>query len=115
MNDQHHDIEDDEDEVITYTVDHDANTHNTSLKMQGVKVPFAKMVELFGEPERAPEGERFRVHWTLSFSDGEVLSAYDWNEDVPVNQVERWNVSAHSFTTAYRFQEIVSGQPISNW
>lgn len=107
---------DNENEEITYTVDPDANMHGTSLKMQDVKVPFHKLVELFGEPQRHKKPDRSRVYWNISFSDGEVLSVYDWNSlNVPVEQVDQWNVGAHSFIIAYRFRDILDGNPITNW
>ena len=101
-----------EDEVITFEVDPSANTHNTSLKIEGVKVPYQKMLELFGEPSRLKNHDRCRVYWNISFSDGAVLSAYDWNENRPVEEVDEWNISSHDFMTAYRFHDIIAGRPI---
>lgn len=114
MNDQTHD--DGENETITYTNDPSANVHGTSLKMEDVKVPYAKLVELFGEPSRLKNPDRSRVYWNISFSDGEVLTIYDWNNlNTPVEQVGEWNVGAHNFMVAYRFRDILDGNPIVNW
>lgn len=100
------------DEAITYTVDHDANVHGTSKKLT-IKASYSKLVDLFGEPDRPfAEGEHARVSWNVEFSDGYVLSIYDWNESVPVYEVTSWNVAARTFMAAGRIYDILAGKPI---
>lgn len=101
------------DEAITYTVDNDADIHGTSKKLS-IKASYDKLVELFGEPSRPfADGEHARVNWTLDFSDGHVLSIYDWNEgDNPVYNVTSWNVAARTFMAAGRIYDILAGKPI---
>lgn len=100
------------DEAITYTVDNDADVHGTSKKLT-IKASFFKLVEMFGEPSRPfGDGEHARINWTLSFSDGHVLSIYDWNEDVPVEEVTSWNVAARTFMAAGRIYDVMAGKPI---
>lgn len=104
---------DDEQEIITYRMDPDANVHNTSKKLE-ISARYDKLVELLGEPERGTDPtERWRVNWNVEFSDGGVLSVYDWNESDPVENVTRWIVAGHDFMTASRIYEILAGKPIT--
>jgi hypothetical protein len=102
----------DADEPITYTVDNDANVHGTSKKLT-IKASYNKLVTLFGEPSRPfAEGEHARVEWVLSFSDGYVATIYDWNEEIPVEEVTSWNVAGTTFMSAGRVHDILAGKPI---
>lgn len=96
--------------TITFTVDEDTNTHNTSRKTS-ITAPFHKMVELFGEPLPI-DADHSRVHWPITFSDGGVADIYDWNEDVRIEDVTQWNVGGHDFMTAGRVHDILAGRPI---
>lgn len=98
-------------DTITYTVDSDANIHNTSLKVRDVKASYQKLVDLFGEPE-VLDSDRSRVLWRVEFSDGEMLTVYDWNDDRDINDVDTWNVGGHNFMAAGRIYDILNGRPI---
>lgn len=103
------------DEAITYTVDHEADVHGTSKKLT-IKASYTKLVDLFGEPDRPfGEGSAARISWNVEFSDGYVLSVYDWNQqDIPVYQVTEWNVAARTFMAAGRIYDILAGKPIEH-
>lgn len=104
----------DDNETITYTVDNDADVHGTSKKLT-IKASYHKLVELFGEPSRPfAEGEHARIEWVLSFSDGYVATIYDWNEEIPVEEVTSWNVAGRTFMSAGRVYSILAGKPIED-
>lgn len=97
--------------TITYATDFDINLHRTRLFQEGVKATYARLVELFGEPERI-DTDHSRVQWPVEFSDGEIMVIYDWNEDVPVEDVTHWNVGGHSYNGPSRIYDILQGHPI---
>jgi hypothetical protein len=48
----------------------------TSFK-GGIKVPFSRLVEVFGEPEES-DGYKVAFEWSIQFDDGTVATIYDW-------------------------------------
>lgn len=98
-------------ETITYTVESDPFAHGTSRKSQ-IKATFAQLVAVLGEPQKHKKPDHSRVFWDISFSDGAVISVYDWNDDRRVEDVTEWNVAAHDFMTAYRIHDIIARRPI---
>lgn len=102
----------DEIETITFEHNPDANIHNTSLKIRDLKATFPQLVGLFGEPHHIKNGDHARIEWNIEFSDGGLLTIYDWNDDRRVEDVTEWNVGGHDFMTAYRIHDILAGRPI---
>lgn len=102
---------DTENEAITFTVDNDASVHNTSLKIRAIKVTYDKLLGLFGEPKQIND-DHARVEWVVTFSDGTLLTVYDWNDDRPLEDVTEWNVGGHNTMTAYRIFDILVGRAI---
>ncbi len=105
-------MQNEENEVITFEVDNDANTHNTSLKIRNLKATYDQLVGLFGEPKKIEGGDHSRVEWVITFSDGGLLCIYDWNDDRRIYDVTEWNVAGHDTMTAYRISDILAGRPI---
>ena len=103
--------ENEENEVITFEHDPDANVHRTSLKIRDLKATYDQLVGLFGEPKKV-NGDHSRVEWVITFSDGGILTVYDWNDDPRIYDVTEWNVGGHDFMTAYRIHDILNGRPI---
>lgn len=42
-----------------------------------ITVPFARLVEVFGEPEES-DGYKVSAEWVITFEDGTVATVYDW-------------------------------------
>lgn len=100
-----------DDETINFTVDSDASADGTSLKMH-LKATFEQLLAVLGEPQKHDKPDHSRVFWDIAFSDGAVISVYDWNDDRRVEDVTTWNVAAHDFMTAYRIHDIIARRPI---
>ena len=98
-------------EVITFEVDNDANIHNTSLKIRNLKATYDQLVGLFGEPKQI-KNDHARVQWVITFSDGKLLTVYDWNDERRIYDVTEWNVGGHDTMSAYRISDILAGRPI---
>ncbi len=101
--------------TITYKTDHDANIDGTRLFHRNVKASYHRLVELFGEPERIgshDEGDHARISWTVEFSDDEILTIYDWNDDRAIYNVDEWNIGGRNFMATSRIFDILKGQPI---
>lgn len=104
----------DEQEAITFRHDPDANIHNTSRKLT-INASYDRLVSLFGEPEWSQDDDNpVQAHWAIDFSDGEVLTIYDWKESQPVEGVTQWNVGGHNMMAASRIYNILAGKPIEN-
>lgn len=99
--------------TITYKTDHDASADGTH-KITTIKASYDTLVKLFGEPDTnaAAPGEHFRVLWTVEFSDGEVLTVYDWNDDREIYNVDSWNIGAKNFMVGGRIYDILHGRAI---
>jgi len=98
-------------EAITYTVESDPSAHGTSRKTT-VKATYAQLVAVLGEPQKNAKPDHSRVFWDIVFSDGAVISVYDWNDERRVEDVTEWNVAGHDFMTAYRIHDIIANRPI---
>ena len=98
-------------DTITYKHDDAANITGTSKKLV-IKATYWRLVELFGEPEKLRDPDNARVMWSIEFSDGGVLTIYDWNEERRVEDVSQWNVGSHTFMMAARIYDILEGRPI---
>lgn len=98
------------DKPITFHHDDDANVNGTSKKLT-IKAPFARLLGLFGEPQRI-DGDHSRVSWNIEFSDGEILTVYDWNDERRVEDVTEWNIGGRTFMVAGRIYDILAGHPI---
>lgn len=98
-------------DTITYHHSDAANINGTSKKLV-IKATYWRLVELFGEPEKLRDPDHARVSWNIEFSDGGVLTIYDWNEDRRVEDVTEWNVGGQNFMTAARIYDILEGRPI---
>jgi hypothetical protein len=98
--------------TLTYEVDDLVNINGTSLQLRRVKIPYSKLVDLFGDPLKIEGGDHARYHWPLEFSDGKVLDIYDWNDDRRIWEVDEWNVAAKDFMTAARLYDILEGKPL---
>lgn len=59
-----------------------------------------KLVEVFGEPEYYPEGEKVTTEWCLKFEDGTVATIYDWKRyelgTPELDELMHWNVGGFS-------------------
>lgn len=94
---------------ITIVLDPDASSFGTSLKIEGIRISYDRLVSLLGEPTRLDNG-KIQVEWVVTFSDGEVLVIYDWKQESAPEEITEWNVAAKSHRVAYRIDDILDGK-----
>ena len=76
------------------------NTNGTSLRGQ-FTMPYAKLVELIGEPNAMSDGYKTDVEWAFE-RDGVVATIYNWKNGPnytgggSIEDIGEWNVGGHS-------------------
>lgn len=88
--------------------------------LQGeVSVSYARLVEVFGEPNCDGDGYKVQKEWAIKFKDGTIATIYDWKEGDNYNgpgqgthytKVENWHVGGHQRTALFRVQEALDGE-----
>ena len=102
-------------DTITYKTHNDDDTlesYGTSMMYRNMKIPYSKLVELFGEPRVIPGGDHARAEWVIQFSDGHKITVYDWNDDREIHNVTEWNIGGKSMFIAGRIYDLLNGRPI---
>lgn len=61
---------------MAFTLDREVQ-YGTSLKGY-VTTTLARLIEVFGEPDYYPEGDKVTVNWSILFDNGTVATIYDW-------------------------------------
>ena len=78
----------------------DINTNGTSY-CGCFKMPYAKLVELIGEPNDEIDGYKTDVGWAFE-RDGVVATIYNWKNGPnyigrgTIKDIDEWNVGGHS-------------------
>ena len=92
----------------------DANVNMTSYK-GSVVTTFAKLVEVFGQPDHGPdnmEHDKVTCEWDLCFEDGTVATIYDWKLDsTPFGEYE-WHIGGRSSEAVDRVLEVLDSQTV---
>ena len=61
---------------MQYTVDHEVGA---GTWLQGyVTTTLARLIEVFGEPQRGGGEDKVTVNWSMVFEDGTIATIYDW-------------------------------------
>jgi hypothetical protein len=82
----------------------DINTNGTSY-CGCFKMPYAKLVELIGEPNAMSDGYKTDVEWAFE-RDGVVATIYNWKNGPnyigrgTIEDVDEWNIGGHDLTAA---------------
>ena len=75
-------------------------TNGTSLRGH-FQMPYAKLVELIGEPNAMSDGYKTDVEWAFE-RDGVVATIYNWKNGPNytgcgnIEDIDEWNVGGHS-------------------
>lgn len=87
--------------------------------LQGeVNVTYARLVEVFGEPNCKCDEDKVQKEWAIKFEDGTVATIYDWkkgdNYHGPGNgthytNVKNWHVGGHTRQALLRVHEALDG------
>ena len=78
----------------------DVNIYGTSLRGH-FSMPYAKLVELIGEPNAASDGYKTDVEWAFE-RDGVVATIYNWKNGPnytgggSIEDIDEWNVGGLS-------------------
>ena len=78
----------------------DINTNGTSLRGHFQK-PYAKLVEIIGNPNAMSDGYKTDVEWAFE-RDGVVATIYNWKNGPnyigrgTIKDIDEWNVGGHS-------------------
>ena len=78
----------------------DINTNGTSLRGH-FQMPYAKLVEIIGEPNSTSDGYKTDVEWAFE-RDGVVATIYNWKNGPnyigrgTIEDIDEWNVGGHN-------------------
>jgi hypothetical protein len=92
----------------------DANVNMTSLK-GSVLTTFAKLVEVFGQPDLGPDDfglDKTTCEWHLVFEDGTVATIYDWKLDSTPFYEYDWHIGGRSAEAVDRVLEVLDAQTV---
>lgn len=89
----------------------DAEVTGTSL-VGYVKTTREELVKFFGEPTYSyGEGDKVTVEWTLSFSNGDVATIYDWKRyelgTPELNEIYDWHIGGNTSAVAGLIQNLM--------
>ena len=82
----------------------DINTNGTSLRGH-FQMPYAKLVEIIGEPNSTSDGYKTDVEWAFE-RDGVVATIYNWKNGPnyigrgTIEDIDEWNIGGHDLTAA---------------
>ena len=63
--------------------------------LQGyIEISYANLVCVLGEPEMMDD--KVQVQWDLKFSDGTIVSIYDWKSTQNPADITLWHIGGHS-------------------
>jgi hypothetical protein len=92
----------------------DANVNMTSYR-GSVRTTFAKLVEVFGQPDFGPDDmgrDKVTCEWDLCFEDGTVATIYDWKTNgTPFYEYE-WHIGGRSSEAVDRVLEVLDAQTV---
>lgn len=63
--------------------------------LQGyIEISYANLVRVLGDPEMMDD--KVQVQWDLKFSDGTIVTIYDWKERKNPSDITFWHIGGHS-------------------
>lgn len=88
-------------------------TDGTSFVKMYVKSTYSKLVELLGEPTELnlSDLDKTKARWVFvvpssNFDKLKVLTIYDYKSEYPLNEINRWHVSAKNLSQTEVLKEL---------